>query len=240
MKMPRAVADRWHQLRSAGRDDRGFNLIEMVVATAILGVIAVALTGIVLSYLRNTVDTEARLSESQDVQLAAAYWQRDVASLGVRLQVPSSGGAGSADDDTFSIQDSVNLTPCTLPSGATAAVTLAWSEYDNVEFEDYDENPGQGNVPRATPILVKVTWATRPVGTAFELIRVRCGTEPSTHTVAHTLESVPVVKCDGVVATCNNDAIVPRKIAMELAILDDRRRDATAHQQTLEGERRQS
>ena len=58
--------------------------MELVVTVVILGIIVVPLTGVVLAYLRNTVDTEARLTESHDVQFAAAYWQRDVASIGVR------------------------------------------------------------------------------------------------------------------------------------------------------------
>ena len=71
-------------LRRRLSPDDGFTLVELVVTVGILGIIVVPLTGVVLAYLRNTVDTEARLTESHDVQFAAAYWQRDVASIGVR------------------------------------------------------------------------------------------------------------------------------------------------------------
>ena len=62
--------------RRLGTDD-GLTLVELVVTIGIVGMIVVPLSGVVLAYLRNTVETQQRLTESHDVQFAAAYWQRD-------------------------------------------------------------------------------------------------------------------------------------------------------------------
>ena len=75
---------------------------------AIIGIIGSALTGVVISYLKTTADTESRLVESHDVQFAAAYWQRDVSSIGVRSYDPGT--------KTFPLQQSVNVTPACTPA----------------------------------------------------------------------------------------------------------------------------
>lgn len=66
------------------QDERGFTLVELLVAIVILGIIAVPLGNVIIGYLRNTDATTARLSESHDAQVSAAYFSADVASVGVR------------------------------------------------------------------------------------------------------------------------------------------------------------
>ncbi|WP_278256421.1 hypothetical protein [Nocardioides convexus] len=106
-----------------------------------------ALVGVVMGYLRNTVDTQSRLTESQDVQFVATYWQRDVASIGVRSY--------DAVTKTFPLQQSVNVAPaCALPAGAPV-VTLAWSEYASADST-------------ATPTRMTVTYLARSAGSAYE------------------------------------------------------------------------
>ena len=111
------------------------------------------MTGVVISYLKTTTDTQSRLTESHDVQFAAAYWQRDVASIGVR-------GWDSV-TKTFPLQQSVNITPaCSLPAG-TRVVTLAWSEYTDLDST-------------ATPTTITVSYVAETDTGGYNLLRVRC------------------------------------------------------------------
>ena len=164
------MRSRWRRLLGP-RD--GFTLVELVITVAILGIIVVPLTGVVLAYLRNTVDTQSRLTESHDVQFAAAYWQRDVASIGVRSTTYDPAAAVHS----YALLQSVNVAPsCALPSGMTAA-TLAWSSYD---VTDPDH-----------PTTVTVSYVAAQSNARWTLTRVRC-------TAAHVDSTITVADaCDG-------------------------------------------
>jgi prepilin-type N-terminal cleavage/methylation domain-containing protein len=204
--------------------DSGFTLVELVLTVAIVGIIVVPLTGVVFGYLRNTVDTSARLTESHDVQFTAAYWQRDVASIGVR--------SGSYDSSpavhSFPLQSSVDLPPCSpLPTGATAVVTLGWTDYAS-----------------AAPSLVKVTYATQPHGAVYELYRIRCGTQSSTVRLADNLNAVPARSCEnaaGATIACTGSGNqVPAVVKLTLQAHDNSSHHIGAYTATLVGQRRQS
>lgn len=201
------------------RDDAGFTLIEMLATVIIMGTIAAGIAGVVISYLKFTVDTQSRLTESQDVQFAAAYWQRDVASIGVRTYDSAS--------KTFPLAQSVDISPaCALPSG-TPVVTLAWSTFDSLDST-------------AVGPTVTVSYVARPDGSAFELVRVRCtgATIVSTVEVAHSLNAVPTRTCDpGCTGTGAN---VPSVVELNLSVLDPEGNGTTAYTATLTGERRQT
>ncbi len=210
--------------RRLGGDD-GFTLVELVVTVGILGMIVVPLTGVVLAYLRNTVDTQARLTESHDVQFASAYWQRDVASIGVRSSTYDNAS------HSFPLQQSVQLAPCGLPAGASAVVTLAWSEFTSLTSTD-------------PPATVKVTYAARSAGGVYELLRVRCGSKPSTVELANSLTAVPTVSChqaDGTTTSCSGaGANVPTLVKLPLSVHDSSGHNSSSYTATLSGERRQS
>jgi len=208
--------------------EAGFTLIEMVITVAIVGVVVTALTGVVLSYLRNTVDTQARLSESHDVQFVSAYWQRDVASIGVR----------SPDYDTathtFPLAQSVNVAACPLTdsaAGATPVATLAWSEHDSLTSTD----PGT---------TVKVTYAYQASTEGGRLYRVRCGNRPATVEVADRLAAAPVLACanaSGASTSCTGAGDdVPAVVTLALSIHDSTGIDLPSYAATLLGERRQT
>ena len=206
----------------AGED--GFTLVELVVTVAILGLVVVPLTGVVLSYLRTTVDTESRLTQSHDVQFASAYWQRDVASIGVRSSTYDT------TSHSFPLEQSVQLPACSLPAGASAVATLAWSEYTSLTSTD-------------APDLVKVSWASRPDGSSYELLRVRCGSQPSTVQVADSLSAPPTLTCvePGGGSSCTGGgAQVPAVVELRLQVHDADGHSTDTYTATLSGERRQS
>lgn len=199
--------------------DDGFTLIELVITVAIVGIIFVALTGIIISYLKSTVDTQARITESQDVQLAASYWQRDVASIGVRSY--------DSGTKTFPMQQSVDVTPaCSLPSG-TRVVSLAWSEFNSTDST-------------STPTTMSVSYVAQADGSGFDLLRVRCSgsTVNSTNTVARSLNALPTKTCNVTCTGTGNN--VPTKISLDLSVLDPDGHGTTAYTATLTGERRQT
>jgi prepilin-type N-terminal cleavage/methylation domain-containing protein len=75
--------------------DGGFTLIELLITVAIMGVITVPLANFVIAYFANLTQTQARLSASHDVQIAAAYFSQDVQEMN-QLVTPTGSSCGSA------------------------------------------------------------------------------------------------------------------------------------------------
>ncbi len=213
--------------RRRARSDDGFTLPELVMTVAIVGIIVAGLAGAVMSYLKHTVDTQARLTESHDVQFAAAYWQRDVASIGARSNTYDE------PNHTFHYEQSVSssgsLAGCSLPASMNPIVTLAWSDYDSLDST-------------AAPKKVTVTYLTEPDGSVHKLFRVRCtgATVDSTVEVAHNLRMLPTVTCSGGVSGCNDATGVPTVVTLSLEILDPEGHGTASYDATLIGERRQT
>lgn len=233
------VAER---LRARRHADGGFTLIELVVTIAIIGFIVAALTGVVMMYMKATVSTSARLTESHDVQFAAAYWQRDVSSIGVRSTVYDNSVGGT---HTYPLTKSVaapdttspKLAGCTLPSG-TPIITLAWNSY---------------TAAADVPTKVTVTYVAQASGSVYQLRRVRCtgtATSPdSSLIVARNLTAAilapSAVSCKNASGTplgscAGSGAAVPAIVTLTLVSTDLDNNDGSTYTATLTGERRQT
>ncbi len=106
------------RLRSSGDD--GFTIVELVLAVTILGIIIVPLGNFILAYLDNVNETQARMSESHDMQIATAYFSQDVANVGLR-----------GPTDPFPLLPSIFTSGFScLPADGTGVVMLQWDKHD--------------------------------------------------------------------------------------------------------------
>src|SRR5262245_4001642 len=202
--------------------DRGVSTIELVVTVMIMGVIAIPLSNALLGFIFNTDDTTRRMSQSHDIQLAAAYFAQDVQAVGthdwagyslplqqsVELDVAADGG----------------LYPCGDPRDIPHAVLrLAWDD------------------PQAAtglPSVVRISYVVVVTGDERQLHRIQCigsATVTSDIVVAHNVDTTPpVVTCS---STCTSP-VVPQKITLTLTIRDINGQD-TPQTVVLTGQRRQ-
>jgi prepilin-type N-terminal cleavage/methylation domain-containing protein len=200
------------------RRDDGFTLIEALVAILVLGVITLALSNVVIGYVRNSDATTARLAESHDAQISAAYWAKDVASIGTR-------------NSSNVLQQSVDTTnsgswayPCAL-TGTTPVVRLVWDDF----------NSGK----------VRVAYVFD--STKRELRRLVCdnaGSLTSNIVLAHDLaaSTTPAVACLTVTSStsCTGTGTeVPQWIALAMSIKDPKN-TGSSYAMTLTGQRRQT
>jgi prepilin-type N-terminal cleavage/methylation domain-containing protein len=215
-------------------DDAGFTLVELLMSVVILGIIAVPLAGVVLGYLKNAGATSARMSESHDAQMAAAYFAQDVQALGVR---------DYSDTTTFehpllsSVETGAAATAGAYPCGPAgtpdAVVRLAW--------DDWDGAPSGSSTP---PVRVRAAY----VQDGTELHRLFCRNSAavvSDVVVAHDLVSpFAAVTCTdraGTAAACTGAGVaVPGTVSLRLTIHDPDSATGSTYAVTLTGERRQS
>ena len=211
-------------LRDARNED-GFTLIEVVMSVAILGVITVALSGVVLQHLNVSRSTQTRLSESTDQQFVSAYWQQDVSSLGRR------GFDAANPADPVPTKQSVWL-DAAAPGGCGSSVpgdvvvSFAWNEYV-VGATDPDDGWDATDQ--------EVAYVAEPTGGQWTLVRVRCDAGAvDRHTVAHNLVEKPEVTC---VPSCG--PALPRTVSITLKVQDLSGSTSTGYTTTLTADRRQ-
>jgi prepilin-type N-terminal cleavage/methylation domain-containing protein len=219
------------RLRDRGRPDDGFTLVELVICVAIVGIIMVALVGIVIEYLKTSDATSSRLTESGDVQFAGAYWQRDVSSIGVRSATYNSDPSVHSYPllQSVSANGDTGVTPgCSMPPGSTIQVVLAWSVYTTSSAID-------------APTRVTVAYVTQSSGTRLKLVRVGCtgSTQDSVTLLAHNIASGSVqVACPG---GCNGSgSSVPNIVTLAFTSSDPNNPTAAPYSATLTGDRRQT
>src|SRR5690348_7487591 len=109
------------------RTDAGFTLIELLVAISLLGILTVPIADLTIQYFRTQTAATSQLGESHDVQITNAYWQQDIASMGVR----ASGFDQTA--KTFTLQNSFGVAfGCSVPPGvSTPFAVIGWTSYDS-------------------------------------------------------------------------------------------------------------
>ncbi|MDO7867406.1 PulJ/GspJ family protein [Nocardioides jiangxiensis] len=207
------------------RPDEGFTLIELVMAVSILGIITVALTGVVLEYLKVSTSTRTRLTESTDQQFISAYWQQDVSSLGRRSFAP----ANVADPVPVSASVFVGGGSPGNCGAGVGAVVVAFSWTD---FTVNAANPDDA----WNSTLQEAAWVRRG---PTELVRVRCsgGTAGAPIRVARNLDGAPTVTC---VPSCTPGGTLPRTVSMQFNVRDTSEPTADTHYvTTVTADRRQ-
>jgi prepilin-type N-terminal cleavage/methylation domain-containing protein len=212
------------------RDERGFTLIEVLISVVILGIIIVPLGNALFGFFRNTADTTGRLSESHDLQIAAAYFAQDVQSVGRRnwtsvdfpfnqsVEVGVAAGSG--------------LYPCSTGSTPAAAVRLAWDDPTDASND---------------PPTVIVSYFVLTVGTESQLHRLKCTRPPSGGPSTVESDVVLAHNISNVTATCVTACgggtglpAVPQLITLTLTIKNAATTDAGIKNVDLVGQRRQT
>jgi prepilin-type N-terminal cleavage/methylation domain-containing protein len=213
------------RLRDRIRSERGFTLVELLVAIVILGIIAIPLSGTVVSALKNTGTTEDRMNLSHDAQISSSYFASDVAGVGMRDYKAVNG-------ESVPFKSSVQLNAAYDEGGYTcgdastplAAVRLLSDAWDP-------------DVSMTAPETVVIAYYVKTVAGSTELHRLKCsGGAPVDIPLAHNVKpgSDPVkVTC----STACNAATPPNEITLNLVATKPSVGDYPI---TLNGQRRQS
>jgi prepilin-type N-terminal cleavage/methylation domain-containing protein len=212
-------------------DDAGFTLLELIVTIAIMGVITFPIARFMAGYFGTYTQTEQRLGDSHDVQIAAAYVSQDIADVGVR-------------DSSYALATSIwtsSASYCGQSLGGTLVLALAWDQ------DTWTYSSGTGT---SAPSVDSVAYISK----SNTLIRAYCdsgtkntsgaitswGTLRSTATVVHNLTSASVAcYADANPATtataCASQPVVRLTIAVSSGASD-----TSGTTVTLTGQRRQS
>ena len=213
------------------QDERGFTLVELLVTIVIMGVIAVPLGNVIIGYLRNTDATTARLTESHDAQVSAAYFSADVASIGVRSTTYTSNPAAPY-PLTQSVEENAPATsglfPCGTATTPNAVIRFGWDDYTSASASAVTQ--------------MRVAYVSIPdAGGQAQLHRLACSGSASVTSdtvLAHNLVSVSATctpsPCSG------SGAAVPLVVTLTLTIHDPQNTGVANYQIELTGQRRQS
>jgi prepilin-type N-terminal cleavage/methylation domain-containing protein len=206
------------------RDERGFTLIEVLITMTLMGVVSLGLADLVIDALRQMSATSDRLDLAQDAQLAATYFSRDVAAVGVRDY-----GAAAA-GESLPFKSSVQLDAAYTTEAVCGPLPVAALR---LLSDDWDIS--------ATPAVRRtaaVVYYLKPAGEVSELHRARC-VGPATTPSSDVLLAANV-KPGSVTVTCSTPctaAQVPEAITLRLLMT---RPSTGDYEVVLSGLRRQS
>jgi prepilin-type N-terminal cleavage/methylation domain-containing protein len=216
------------QLIRSVRSDSGFTVVELLVTMVILVVITVPLANVVISALRNTDSSSDRLSLSHDAQIAAAYFARDVSTVGVRdySTAPSSGA-------TVAFKPSVQLSAEYDAGGRTCGTATTPTAILRLLADAWEQTTS----PPTAQVDV-VAYYLKGNGDVSELHRIKCigpSTTPESDVVlAHNVDPSTIsVTCS---STCET-ADVPEEIRLTFTV---KKPSTEPYVIALNGQRRQS
>jgi prepilin-type N-terminal cleavage/methylation domain-containing protein len=114
--------------RAAPRDERGFTLVELLVAITILGIIMGAIGAMIATAFRTSTTVSAQLNGSRGPKVVSRYWVPDVEEAD-RVE-PGAGGCGSGNPVvTFtSTSFGSNIDTPDQPAAAGQTRTITWAE----------------------------------------------------------------------------------------------------------------
>lgn len=198
--------------------EAGFTLVELIMTVTIIGIITLPLGNFMLSYLRNVPTSQSRISDSHDMQIAAAYVSNDVASTGVHTSYTSVSATGQS----VWVQGALPAAPYCGQSAGTTVLMLSWNTWSVA-----------GNGAGTFGPVSSVAYANA----AGTLHRVYCATGASTTTDATLVHglSAATVTC----ATSCTAATPPSAVTLNLTIATDST-DTAGATVALTGRRRQS
>lgn len=217
------------------QDERGFTLVELVLAVVILAIITVPLGNVIISYIRHTDAVTARLNESHDAQVSAAYFSADVASVGVRSTTYSSDPAAPY-PLTQSIEQDAPATGGLFPCGAAgtpdAVIRFGWDDHTNASS--------------SAPTRMRVAYVSIPDGAGqprlHRLVCTGSATVVTDTVLVHNLVSVSAscASATGPTACTGSGAATPLIVKVSLTIHNPQSAGAPDYQIELTGQRRQS
>ncbi|GAA0925371.1 prepilin-type N-terminal cleavage/methylation domain-containing protein [Kribbella koreensis] len=143
------------------RDERGFTLIEVLITITLMGVVGLALSDLVISALKEMSATSDRLDVSQDEQLGAVYFARDVAAFGVRDYGAAIGGGSLPFKPSIQLDAADDAGGTTCGPAPVSALRLLSDDWD------------LSVVPPVRRTAV-VAYYLQPVDGVLELHRARC------------------------------------------------------------------
>lgn len=205
------------------RDDAGFTLIELLIVIALLGVVAAPLAAVVMTSIRSTDETSARLVLSHDAQQSAAFFAQDVAAFGLRDY------SGQVANGTVPFFPSLQLDAAYDAGGHTCGTAATPVSLLRLLSDDWDSS-GASPVRRTAVVAYYLT----PSG---ELHRMKCVGTPvpdSDAVIAHN--AVPATA----VVTCSSSCTatpVPQQVKLAFTVTTE---SADPYAITLEGQRRQT
>lgn len=205
------------------RGESGFTLIEVLITITLTGIVSVALSDLVITALRQISATSDRLDLSQDEQLGAVYFARDVAGFGLRDYGAAVGGGSLPFKPSLQLDAAADAGTTCGPLPVSALRLLS---------DDWD-------LTVAPPVrrTAVVAYYLKPVDGVLELHRARC---VGSSTPSSDVRLVGNVKPGSVSVNCSTPCtavVAPLSVSLRLVVS----KPASGDQEiALTGLRRQS